>query len=682
MLSTLLCLAALTPEAPIDTMRAPINLDEATIVETKQNKRNLAPSSVSVVGKETLQAQEIRNIKELTSVLPNFYMPDYGAKQNSPIYIRGIGTKAKSTTVGFYVDGVPHYENSAFDVDLSDIERIEVLRGPQGTLFGRNAIGGTIALHSRSPLHYQGQRVQVGLGNYADRRLQYALSTRISEGLGLSASVGYHHNGGYFDNLYTGRKANVMDEAFGRVQLVGKAGEHWTLRLNSFLDYSDQGGYPYGAFDTTTGKVVDVNYDRKSDYRRLISTTGFNAHYNNDCFTFNSQTAFQYIDDKQRIDQDFLPQNLYYVVNSLQQKMLSQEFTLKSNHNGRYQWIVGAIALHQRVDNTVDTQYTKPNIGTPAHYDIPTTALALYHQSSLNLWRGLSATVGLRFDYEHAENKYRQHQYNLQTGDFQKLLNETDTQLDFHQFTPRFALQYLTTDHQLFYASLTRGYRAGGFNATFRNDAERTYNPEYNWNYEVGAKLHTDNQRLMAEIALFYIDWRQQQVAYTVPGKGNVLLNAGHSDSKGVELTLTARPWNGLTLQANYGYTYARFLDYQKSEKINYQGKMLPMVPRHTLAIAADYSHVLHRSFIDRLSYHVGLQGLGKIYWTEDNTLFQPFYTLLNAKVTADMGRLAVSLWAKNLLNTDYNAYTFKAPLVFAQKGRPTTLGVTATVNF
>lgn len=677
MLNTLLCLVALTPsqEAVVDTACNNVDLEEVKVVEFKLNKRNLAPSSVSVVGQHFFRTQEVNNIKELTAVLPNFYMPDYGSKQNSPIYIRGVGAKAKGPTVAFNVDGVPHFENSAFDLDLADVSSVEVFRGPQGTLFGRNAIGGTINVHSLSPLHHQGTRLKLGVGNHSDVNVQFSNYTRLSSSLGFSVSGGYHHNGGYFRNATLNRPADVLDEGFGRLTLLWKPTDKWTFRLNSFLDHSDEGGYPYGKYDPATGKTEAVNSNRPGTYRRLISSSGFNARYEGENLSFNSQTAFQYIDDRQTIDQDFTPADLYFVINTLGQKMLSQEFTLKSNNAGRYQWIVGALGMRQAIDNTVETQYIVQDRGLPAHYEIPTTAFAVYHQSSYNLWRGLSLTAGLRFDYEHATDDYTQTGYRLSAPATPNTLRTFSSTLDFHQLTPKFAFQYITKHRNLYYASVTRGYKAGGFNPTFRTDSERTYAPEYNWNYEIGGKLRLLDGKLLADLAVFYIDWRQQHVSHTVPGKGNILLNAGHSDSKGVEAAITARPFHSLVLQANYGYTYARFIDYKKSATQDFSHNMLPLVPRHTLSLNASYSQHFNRGWLRRLTFGAGLTGVGKIYWAEDNAVAQPFYTLLNAKVSADFGRLSWEVWGKNLANTRYNVYAFKLLSHYAQLGRPITVG-------
>lgn len=687
MLNTLLLFVALSlgveAEEADTTISKRIDLDEVTVTEFKQNRHNLTPSSVSAAGHRFLNAQELTGLKDLTAVMPNFFMPDYGSRQNAPVYIRGVGAKTKGPAVGFYVDGVPHFENSAFDVDLSDIAGVEIYRGPQGTLYGRNAIGGIINVHTHSPLEYQGTRIKVGYGSKNDLTARFTNYTKLSSTFGFSLAGGYHHNDGFFRNEATGHKADDIDNGFGRIGLVWRPADLWTLRLHSMIDYSDQSGYPYGAYNRETGHTAPVNYNRHSLYRRLISTSGLNARYDGAVFSFNSQTSYQFIKDHQAIDQDFTPNDLFFVVNELKQNMLSQELTLKSNNDSRYQWIFGAFGMMQEIDNSVETQYIRNDYALPTNYQIPVYAFALYHQSSYNLWRGLSVTAGLRFDYEYAKHHYRRDRYVLSTGGNREEVKTFDSNLHFDQLTPKFTLQYLTTAHNLYYASVTRGYKAGGFNQTFRTEDERTYAPEYNWNYEIGTKLHFFDYRLAAELALFYIDWRHQQVNQTVPGIGNVLHNAGHSDTKGVELSVMARPIEGLNIRMSYGYTYARFLDYKKSDKIDYSGNMLPMVPRNTLGLHTDYTWLpANTSIIDKLVFSAALTGVGKIYWSEDNIVAQDFYTLLNAKVSATRGIFTWEVWGKNLTDTKYHSYCFKSSADYAQLGKPLRFGTSLIVHF
>lgn len=658
-----------------------VPLDEIVVTDFKQNKRNLTSTAVSTINVQQLHNQQIVNLKELTAVMPNFYMPDYGSYANTPVYIRGIGTKSKGSAVGFYVDGVPHFESSAFNIDLSDIAAVNVFRGPQGTLYGRNTIAGIINVYTHNPLDYQRTRIKVGYGRYNDFIAQASNYAKISEKFGISTAASYHHNDGMFTNHFLNEKADKLNEGEGRIGLYWRPTTNWLLHLNSTLTYSEQNGYPYAPYDIVKDELLPISYNRNSTYRRLISSTGLNAQYENNHISFNSQTSYQFIKSHQGLDQDFTPQDVYFVDNSYHQNMLSQELTLKSNDKGRYQWIIGLFGMLLHSNQFAETSYFTRDFSTPTTYKNPTAGYAIYHQSSYNIWRGMSATVGLRFDYEHAKTTYNQDKTTLSTG-VTTHAKDFVSSASFRQFTPKFTLQYLTNKNNLYYISITRGYKPGGFNTIFKTDAERTYDPEYSWNYEVGTRLKFLNGRLTAEADLFYIDWRHMQTTYTVPGVGNVIANAGHTDSKGFELSLAYHPIKSLQLNLNYGYTHARYLEYKKSAREDFSGNRLPMVPNHTLSLNGTYT-IMPAGWFDKIIFNTGLTGLGRIYWADDNIVRQNFYATLNAKVSLTKGIFTWEVWGKNLTATDYMAYGFKASQGnYAQRGKPLTFGTAVSVSF
>ena len=658
-----------------------VPLDEIVVTDFKQNKRNLTSTAVSTINVQQLHNQQIVNLKELTAVMPNFYMPDYGSYANTPVYIRGIGTKSKGSAVGFYVDGVPHFESSAFNIDLSDIAAVNVFRGPQGTLYGRNTIAGIINVYTHNPLDYQRTRIKVGYGRYNDFIAQASNYAKISEKFGISTAASYHHNDGMFTNHFLNEKADKLNEGEGRIGFYWRPTTNWLLHLNSTLTYSEQNGYPYAPYDIVKDELLPISYNRNSTYRRLISSTGLNAQYENNHISFNSQTSYQFIKSHQGLDQDFTPQDVYFVDNSYHQNMLSQELTLKSNDKGRYQWIIGLFGMLLHSNQFAETSYFTRDFSTPTTYKNPTAGYAIYHQSSYNIWRGMSATVGLRFDYEHAKTTYNQDKTTLSTG-VTTHAKDFVSSASFRQFTPKFTLQYLTNKDNLYYISITRGYKPGGFNTIFKTDAERTYDPEYSWNYEVGTRLKFLNGRLTAEADLFYIDWRHMQTTYTVPGVGNVIANAGHTDSKGFELSLAYHPIKSLQLNLNYGYTHARYLEYKKSAREDFSGNRLPMVPNHTLSLNGTYT-IMPAGWFDKIIFNTGLTGLGRIYWADDNIVRQNFYATLNAKVSLTKDIFTWEIWGKNLTATDYMAYGFKASQGnYAQRGKPLTFGTAVSVSF
>ena len=676
-----LSLNAATGINPDSSANKNVPLDEIVVTDFKQNKRNLTSTAVSTINVQQLHNQQIVNLKELTAVMPNFYMPDYGSYANTPVYIRGIGTKSKGSAVGFYVDGIPHFESSAFNIDLSDIATVNVFRGPQGTLYGRNTIAGIINVYTHNPLDYQRTRIKVGYGRYNDFIAQASNYAKISEKFGISTAASYHHNDGMFTNHFLNEKADKLNEGEGRIGLYWRPTTNWLLHLNSTLTYSEQNGYPYAPYDIVKDELLPISYNRNSTYRRLISSTGLNAQYENNHISFNSQTSYQFIKSHQGLDQDFTPQDVYFVDNSYHQNMLSQELTLKSNDKGRYQWIIGLFGMLLHSNQFAETSYFTRDFSTPTTYKNPTAGYAIYHQSSYNIWRGLSTTVGLRFDYEHAKTTYNQDKTTLSTG-VTTHAKDFVSSANFRQFTPKFTLQYLTNKDNLYYISITRGYKPGGFNTIFKTDAERTYDPEYSWNYEVGTRLKFFNGRLTAEADLFYIDWRHMQTTYTVPGVGNVIANAGHTDSKGFELSLAYHPIKSLQLNLNYGYTHARYLEYKKSAREDFSGNRLPMVPNHTLSLNGTYT-IMPAGWFDKIVFNTGLTGLGRIYWADDNIVRQNFYATLNAKVSLTKGIFTWEIWGKNLTATDYMAYGFKASQGnYAQRGKPLTFGTAVSVSF
>ncbi len=657
-----------------------IEMEEVTVTGFKQDYGKASPMSVTSLNNRFLRYNDIRSIKEISALLPNFFMPDYGSKQGAPIFIRGIGSRTNAPSVGLYIDGVPHFERSAFDIDMADVSNMEILRGPQGTLYGRNTIGGLINVYTHSPLDYQNTRIRLSYGSRNDIQATASTHQRIAETLGISLMGNYAHNDGFLTNIYNGEKADKSDNASFRTRLVWKPADAWTANLSLSYDYTRQNGFPYGKYDKATGITHDVNYNGESRYNRNLLTIGFGARYNGKHFSFNSQTAYQYINDRLGVDQDFTPQSILYADTRNKQHMYTQEFTFKSTKERGYHWIIGAFGFHQRINNRTEVSYLSKGFSLPKYYEIPTVGFALYHQSTLDIWRGLSVSAGVRFDYEHGKDTF--HGYRQATGGTPQLDSEFVSKLTFRQLTPKLSLQYRFSDQDIVYTSMTRGYKTGGFNITFTKDEERTFKPEYNWNYEVGAKMSLFGGRVKTEVGAFYIDWRDQQFSQVIPGKGNLQRNAGHSVSKGVEASVLATPFSGLSVQVNYGYTHVKFLEYQKDEKTSYAGNYLPLVPRHTLAVHTAYTLYKVGRIFDRLTFSSGLTGAGPFYWNETNTTKQDLYFLLNAKISASKGRFTYEVWGKNLTDTQYLSYqTISGLGDIAQKGKPLAVGVSFICN-
>ena len=690
---TATALAVTLNAAPEDSATIGGTIDEVSVVGFKQDRASISPVSQQAMGERFIENNQLMGIRDLSGMIANFYMPDYGSRQYSPIYIRGIGSRVNSPSVGVYVDGIPYFDRTVLDMDLFGVSKVEVLRGPQGTLFGRNASAGLINVFTRSPLDYQGTSARVSYGSYNDLLVAASTYNKVSHNFGLSLAANYHHTDGFLTNTFLNNKADRMDNGTIRLGAAWKPTERWTSRFTATLDLTRQNGYPYAPYDPQTGILQPIAYNRESSYRRLVGTLGMSWRYDADGWSLNSQTAFQHNNGRIEVDQDYSPQDIFAVKMPHRQNQISQEYTLRSTNDSRYQWIVGAFGFHQQDHFTVYTTRIASKLYEVNQNKLPTMGFAFYHVSTFNIVKGLWASAGIRFDWEKNSLKNFSKKIKLTDPNEPPILKPLDpkdgwqitgfdaSRID-RQITPKFTLKYQFTPFRMIYATVAKGYKAGGFNAVRETDADYAYKPEHTWNYELGAKWSFLKGLLAFEASAFYIDWQHQQLSVTVPALGNVVRNVGHSNSKGFELALNATPLPSLSLQASYGYTYAKMLEARMGVGKDYSGNMLPLVPRHTLSFNANYVVNNLGRFADKLMFNANLTGVGPLYWREDNAVKQSFYTLLNLKAALTRGIFTLEVWSRNTLATNYLTYYFVAPKPMAQKGKPFTIGTTLIVKW
>lgn len=687
LLASLLCTSAKAEE--IDSVKVKkIDLNELVVVGFKQDQTAKVPGSISNLSGLLLRSNERQSVADLSSLVPNLFILDYGSRQNTPIFIRGIGSKALSPSVIFYVDGVPSFENCAFDTDLDGVSNIEILRGPQGTLYGRNAIGGIINIYTPSPLKESFHEFKLGYGSRNDIRVSTNNSFKLSNRFGMLVQANYHHNDGFFENQFTHKKTDKLNDISSRIKMSWQMTPRWQASILGSYTYTDQNGYPYGIYDTTNKKTRDVNYNSPSFYIRTLATSGLNIRYSGDNIKFNSQTSYQFVKDHQRMDQDFTPIKLYEISHRLKQDLVSQELTLKSN-NSFYSWIVGAFGFVQKKNEKVSVGYFKgiPRVTSNPmekyqYADMTNMGLAFYHQSIFNLTNKITLTAGLRYDMERQKLDNSDYLSPISNLPNRKLLDHFDSKLNFTQFTPKVSLSYDFLNGNSVYATVARGYKAGGFNFTVKDESQRKYNPEYNWNYEIGSKFSLANNRLKGEAAIFFIDWKDQQISHVIPAIGVVLDNAGHSTSKGIELGLHYNVNKQLGLNLNYGYTDAKFKDYIKGEGLDYSHNKLPLVPTHTFSLDAAYTIESSSKWIDYATFNLGLTGTGPFYWMDNNEVKQNFYPILNLKASVTKGNITWEVWSKNTTNTHFMSNYFElGPNKYGQKGRPFSIGTSILID-
>ena len=332
---------------PNDTIRT-YNIDEVILTSSTKETNDLRtlPAAVSLLSPQQIVGRQIDALKDISSFVPNLFIPDYGAKLTSAVYIRGIGARSSGQSIGMYVDNVPYLDKSSFDFELTDIQRIEVLRGPQGTLYGRNAMGGIVNIYTLSPFDFQGKRVSLSAGNYGQVKVKASHYGLISDKFGFTAGVYYNRNSGFFENIYNGKKADKEQSVGGRLKLEGRLNPNFRIAYTFSGDYTDQGAFPYGLYNKEEETVAPVNINDPSSYNRTMLSNSLLLEYKTDLFLLSSTTGYQFLKDDMKMDQDFSPKSIFTLNQKQKQHAVSQELAIRSNTASNYRWSFGAYGFY------------------------------------------------------------------------------------------------------------------------------------------------------------------------------------------------------------------------------------------------------------------------------------------------------------------------------------------------
>ena len=758
-----------------------IDIEEVIVIATPKENNRLRQQSVSSTSfsQSDMRSQSVTSVKSLSGLVPNLFIPDYGSKLTTSVYVRGIGSRINTPAVGLYVDNIPYVDKSAFDFNYSDIERIDVMRGPQGTLYGRNTMGGLIRVFTKSPFSYQGTDLRLSGATYNDYKASLTHYHRISNQFAFSVGLFYEHDGGFFKNSLTGKRIDTNNEFGGRVRAIYLPKENLKLDFTLNYEYTNQGGYPYEYTGMVKGQedreeyVGKIAYNNECGYKRNMINGGLNLEHQADHFILSSVTGFQYLYDQMDLDQDFTEKDIYTMMQKQNSKTVSEELVMKSKPGNRWQWTTGISGFYQwlgtdgpvtfRKDGVNDLlekninsmlpsyvpisiDITTDDLLIPGHFDTPILNGAIYHQSTFNdlLIEGLSVTAGIRLDYEKLKMDYHTSTdmpfsvaFNMGPIPISPVALQAMSAFDgkesndYLQILPKFSLQYAWNKQNNIYASVSKGYRSGGYNiqmfseiiqGSLRNamiDAmagdkvlgafasrfekhktpepnisETTlYKPEYSWNYEIGTHLTLFNGKLQADLAGFYMDTHDQQISrFAESGLGRITVNAGKSRSIGAEASVRAQLTDRVSLNGNYGYTYATFTDYVTNGKnaqgevaeISYNGNYVPFVPKHTFTVGGRYTQPFNNcKLLDNLTVDVNYKAAGRIYWTEQNNASQALYGTLNGRIALHKGNGEIAFWVNNALNEKYQAFYFETMnRGFAQQGRPVQAGIDIRCRF
>jgi iron complex outermembrane receptor protein len=657
------------------------NIGEIT-VSASHNQYQLKeiPVAVSILPNKILEQNVIHSLEEVSALVPNFVMLNYGTKIMSPVYIRGIGSKKNSPSVGLYVDGIPYYENASLNFDFFDLERIEVLRGPQGTLFGRNTIAGLINIESLSPVRYQGTKMKFSAAGYDMYSANIAHYDKQGD-FAYSLSGNYRYHGGYFTNAYSNKNVDEINSYAFRNRLIYNVNDKISIENSASLENSMQTGYPYSPFIDSIADFSEINYNNESGYNRFMFNNGLKFQYNSGEWETKATFAYQRIKDEQQIDQDFSANSLFFVEQDQFQNMLSAEVIAKSKSKPVYNWLFGAFTFNQSIDKNVDVYYWTDTSSTHKYYDQKVLSTGVFHRSVIEPVERFKITAGIRFNYEKTQLDYL---YDRTANEVTANLIDTSYKvLEEYEILPSLALSYGIANSSI-YAAYSSGYKPGGYNSSFEKEDQLRFNKETSHNFELGIKQELLNKKMLLDVAVFHSRLTGQQITRSLETRrGTYIDNTGKSRNRGVELSLAMHPVKGFAANLAYGYTHAKIKRYKKNDSVQFNGNTSPFIPKHTLSMIVAQSIKTNRlSFIDFMRVQANFQYIGESYWNVENELKNEPYSLLNLRLSFNYQFISFDVWAQNVMNTEYTTYMFKTSSWYGQKGRPRQAGATLALKF
>lgn len=685
-------------------------LDEAVVTAHKsESDPHDIPASLSVVGAKQVEQQYLWNIMDVTAVVPNLNMSNPGDGRNVAS-LRGITTTSYNQAVATYVDGVNQFGLDTYIPYLHDVERIEVLRGPQGTLYGRNAMAGVINIITRQPTNRTSGVVEANVGNYGQQRYLLGIRTPIvRDKLFFGASGMYNGLTGFYTNDFDGSHYDKQHTVSGNYYLKYLLNSQWAMTLN-FKHVSNRND---GSFALIMG--LDDAFENPFHLAQNAKTTmvdesrnaSLSINHFGHTVSFSSQTAFQsnYRYYRTPIDADFMPLDGMSVVNNYGRdwnhvKVFTQEFKLSSatSKNSPISWTAGAFLFHQDAPTKQGTYFgaDAPLLGDD--YPVNATSIlanaavnqgaAVFGQLGYRFGNGWELQAGLRYDYEHATLDARG-EFQPDGGEPMVTQPDTTASANFRALSPSFSAKYAFNETHHVYASYTRGFRAGGISQLSSDPGEaslRAFDPEYSDNVEVGAKNLFWNQRLQLNLAAFYSRVSDAQVPTLVlPDAITVTENTGRMESMGIELEATARAARNLTLWGNAAFTHARYLDLNTAGdegNVQLKGNQPVFTPEWTGFLGAQYALPLGVANDQQLQLGVYGKFVGQQYFTVENTLGQEAYSLLNANIGYAYRGYEVVLWGQNLADKRYADYAYDFGFAAVHLGRPATYGVTVRKRF
>lgn len=667
--------AASEPTEPIepggsDPTAQASQIDDIVVTANRRETRLIeTPLAVNAVTSEALTERGFRRLNDLAGYAAGVNIPNQSFGTQA-IFIRGIGTTRPigNPSVGIYIDDVyiPRSFGTGWYGSLPDIARVEILHGPQGTLYGQNSSAGAVKLVSQDPSDERRAWAEVGVGNLDLREVRAYVAGPIADTLSASLAVSSLRQDGPDENVTLGRKVGALAGDQARAILRWQPNDRLDVKLSA--DYlRDRSEYrtasPIGVVGGGVRRTFsDIDPQQTYDGGGVTLRAKYAL---TNAISVQSITAWRTFDMELPTDTDGVATYVSGFVQRLNQHQLSQELQLTGDF-GRLNLTAGALAYKESFD--VWRHSWTNNVFSILQSQSETTSYGLYAQGDYRITDKLTATLGLRTSYETKDMDAQGWRSNVAQAVLAQTFDVEGLSKDYHSTTPRVGLSYRFTPHVLAYASYAQGTTSGGFNSAPGNAAVAAIpiGQEKVSAYETGAKGSFFDGRLQGSIALFYNDYEGYQASITnpiiggVPVTGAVIQNAGDAHIYGAEFELTARPTDRLDLGLSLASMRSAFDSYENptgAEASDYVGQALPFVPEFTAGLRIGYVIPFANGSDIRLNAgaRYETESYSTIATTREDTKF-PEQTYVDAGVayTTPDRRWTLSLSAKNLFAETY----------------------------
>lgn len=648
------------------------------------------PLSIQVLPGDLLERTSVENISEAAQYVPNLFLSEFSARKTSFPFIRGVGSGLGEPAVVTYIDGVPQLSSSSTNIELLDLARIEVLRGPQGSLYGRNTMGGLIHYISNQPDETFRLRARIDTGSDSRQRFDVASSGELGGNwFGSLAAVSFSRDG-FTENRLTGESVDDRDTLAGRLNLVYSPNENLDLRIGYYGERNEDGGFTLFDLASIRENPHELAHDFEGKTERDIRSPSLTLQYRSPSVIFDAVVSQQEWDATDLSDLDFTPLDLLQRNVREDQTQRYAEFRVSSvkpfgNVVG-VNWLLGLSWFDSTFDHNSTNAFLPTLTQLPitltetADYRLDDEGLALFFQVDVSHNDLYNISVGGRYLTED-----KQSDLSLESNLIPEPFNRSEATLDddFEQFLPRVNFSFHPRNHknEMLYASVAKGYRSGGYNRNTTPTGPFRFNEEKSWTYEIGYKTRLLENRLIINSALFLTDWEDRQLEVAdpfLPGRF-YLDNVGESESQGIEVDVQAKLTDEWFVLAGYGYTDAEFSRYQDPfTGIDATGKSLPIAPDSTWHLGLHYDSIGENR--SGLFAHADLAGVGTRYFDNLNTVSQNSYVRTNLRAGYSFRGYSLEVWGKNVFDEDYVALAipsnFSTSGYVGRSGDPAQFGV------